>query len=121
MQNFFNNDGYKVQERNQFEYFEPTEIFGHNDGFALAIGLIQWDNKSEMLEDPAYGSLKFKIKQWGDSAEGEDAFIDLESRYCNSSDFNDVEGTNTDSIFYPLSKYSEKDVNAYQGRLKCLV
>ena len=84
------------------------DTFGSKDGFAVAAGITNFvDGDSttlEKLEDLSIGQVKFFVKSWGkDAISGEDdLFLELESRDCLESDFNDVEGTNKDSMFYPI-------------------
>ena len=35
--------------------FNANKSFGHKDGLAFAMGIIQWDDSDSPLEDPAYG------------------------------------------------------------------
>lgn len=67
---------------NLFEHYKQTEGFGHNDGFAIAVGIIQWDDGAEVVEEPAYGELKFFIKSWGDNAPYSDSIYELDTEFC---------------------------------------
>lgn len=40
-------------------------------------------------------------------------FLELETRDCEPSDFNDVEGSNSDTNFYPTSELAESDILTY--------
>ena len=40
-------------------------MFGHKEGFAIAVALIQWDYDDVVIEDPSIGQIKFFMKSWG--------------------------------------------------------
>ena len=46
---------YSVMERTDFEFYDSTARFGHEDGFAFTAGLIEWDKGENIIEDPSYG------------------------------------------------------------------
>lgn len=82
------------------------------------MAFIRWDLDDTPLEDPAYGEVKFIMKVWGSEVVG--TFTELESHYCREDELNDVEGSNKNSTFYPVTKLSEAHLNSYRGRFKCL-
>ena len=119
-----NHAEYSVQKNTHNEYFEATYPFGHEDGFAVAVGVTDYftqDKSTKVsLEDPSIGTVKFYLKSWGENAHSDDLFLELETRECQTSDFNDVEGSNKDSIFYPTNPRTESDLLQYALRMKCL-
>ena len=58
------------------------------------------------------------LKSWGIPDTG--FLTELKTHYCTEDEINDIEGTKTNSTFYPISKLSSIDVKAYIGRFKCL-
>ena len=46
---------FSVQERNQFEYFHPKEMFGFDEGFNIAVAFAPFENDNLPIEDPAIG------------------------------------------------------------------
>lgn len=113
-------------QRNQHQqYFDATEEFGFDQHFAVAMGISDYIGPMEQrtsIEDPSIGHLKFYIKSWGKNApSGPDSmFIELETRNCETKDFNDVMGSNRESIFYPTNKFMTEDLYKYGLRMKCL-
>ena len=72
------------------------------------------------IEDPSIGKIRFFAKSWGDKAQYDDFLHELDSKPCDfAKDFNDVEGTNTQSSFMPTSENSIDDLLRYGRRLKC--
>ena len=43
LDNLFGFEEYRVQESTRYEFFKPSEPFGHKNGYALAAGLIDFD------------------------------------------------------------------------------
>lgn len=41
------------------------ESFGLENGFFLAVGVTNYDGKSDPIEDLSIGQLRFFIKSWG--------------------------------------------------------
>ena len=107
-----------MEERHQFEYFEPEVAFGHDNKVSIAVAFLSWDLKNNPLDDWRIGEIKFMLKSWGIPDTG--FLTELKTHYCTEDEINDIEGTKTNSTFYPISKLSSIDVKAYIGRFKCL-
>ena len=76
-----------------------------------------------MIERPDIGSIQFYLKKWGvvdDSGKEEFRFERLPTKLCAPDAFNDVDGSNVASVFYPTNPLSEKDLKNYGSKLKCL-
>ena len=84
---------YKVLERSEADYFESTDEFGVAQHFQVAAGLTTFDNTSEVLDDPAYGTLKFYSVSWNDTSGG-NQFRELKTRFCSKDDLNDIGDSN---------------------------
>ena len=89
----------------------------------MAAAVTSFDGSSEDITDPEIGEIKFYLKHWDvdDVIKGVH-FKELESRICQASDFNDIEGTYNDvSPFYPLKPQSKTDLGTYGvGKMRCL-
>ena len=89
----------------------------------MAAAVTSFDGSSEDITDPEIGEIKFYLKRWDVDGEIKGVFFkELETRVCESSDFNDVEGTSSDvSPFYPLKPQSKTDLGTYGvGKMRCL-
>ena len=62
--------------------------------------MVGWDDGAGILEDPAYGEIRFLIKSWGENAPYTDSFYELDSNFCQNADLNDKDNSNTASNFY---------------------
>ena len=76
----------------------------------------------DFSEDPEIGTLKFYYKHFGHpDYEGILEFFELESEFCDpAKDFNDVEGSNPESGFYPTHPSSLIDQKRVGNLLKCV-
>ena len=97
---------FSVQERNQFEYYDPSETFGLQDNFNVAVAFVPYEYDNLPIEDPAIGELKFVKKVWG---YGDDIefLTELDSHYCNATELKES------GYFFPLSPLSVMDVENY--------
>ena len=46
-------------------YFTDDDVLTNQLGFNVAFGLTEFDGSSEFIEDPDYGTMSAKIRQWG--------------------------------------------------------
>ena len=118
-------DDYKTQIRVEEHYFNPDHKFSMSDQqFQVAAAITAYDGDPEPIEDPSYGTLVFKKKQWNyqDEPFVEFGFADLKSRPCTESDFNWGDGRESDkeSLFYPIASFNKNDLKIYSGKMKCL-
>ena len=61
-----------------------------------------------ILEDPTIGTLKMYYKSWGvHSDDFKIIFEEVNTTACNKSDFNDVEGSNSESKFFKTGVNSQ--------------
>ena len=88
----------------------------------MAAAITDFDGSSDTVEHPEIGELKFYLKKWDryDPAVGF-GFYELETRPCEPSDFNTVEGSNPDSVFYRTNPFTARDLEVYGKKMKCLV
>ena len=107
---------YRVQQSIHIGYFNGLDRFGQDDGFAIAAGITEWDSGEGATEDPAYGSVKFYIKQWNTILPMAELFRELETRFCTAEDFKEES-----ELFYSAAKSANLDIDRYAHRLKCLV
>ena len=85
----------------------------------VAGGVVAYDGKDTIIEDPSIATFKFYQKIYNSSDPDVDfGFHEIPSRYCVDSDFNNY-GNNTDSHFYQTSSISVSDVQTYSGRFRC--
>ena len=76
----------------------------------------------DFSEDPEIGTLKLYYKHYYVPGFEEDFdFYELESEFCDpAKDFNDVEGSNPESGFYPTHPSSVVDLKRLESLLKCV-
>jgi len=85
------------------------------------MGIIAYDGRGEPLEDPSVGQIRFYIKSWGENSFSDDLMSEIETRPCDSQDFNDMEGSNKETNFFATSRLSDLDLKSYGTRLRCIV
>ena len=118
-----NKDEYRVQLRTIENEFTLSQTFGSSDGFAIAAAVTSYDGSSEDITDPEIGEIKFYQKQWDVDAPQKGVFFtELKTKICEQGDFNDIDGTNSEtSPFYPLNPQSFTDLRTYGvGKMRCL-
>ena len=49
-------------------HFDPSFVFGHEQGFNFAFGLTEYSNSPESIDNASYGSLKAYQYYWGDDS-----------------------------------------------------
>ena len=77
-----NFNDYKIQVRQDVEYFNYTDAFGASNGFAIAVGISAFDGDGTPIEDPSIGEVKFYAKRWG-GPNLDNLFTELETRPCS--------------------------------------
>ena len=61
------------------------------------------------------------LKSWGvDGNDYKIKFKEVNTTACNKSDFNDVEGSNSESNFFKTGVNSQPDLDKYGTQLKCI-
>lgn len=53
---------YRVQQVNRVQHYDGDDKFGSEEGYAIAAGIIEWDEGEGMVEDPSYGVIRLYIK-----------------------------------------------------------
>ena len=106
----------------QENHFKTFPGFSTEDGFNVAAAITAYDGKSDVIEDPEIGTIKFYIKYWNHPELGDKfGFHELDSSLCDpEKDLNDVAGTKPESGFYPVTPTNEADVNTYGPKMKCI-
>ena len=92
---------YDVNENYHPHAFKPMDPFGTKNGFAVAIGITDYDAIAleSYKEDPEIGTLNFYLKKFETQLE----FIPIKTRWCKLSDFTfDQTNEMTESGFYPV-------------------
>ena len=98
----FSMQDYKVQMREQLEYYHSDESFGARDGFMIAANLIDYSSQSS-LNDPTIGSIAFMLTDLNMDPDYEgDRYKarPLETRPCSQSDFAYSDEDSHTSWFY---------------------
>ena len=95
---------YQLKEAEEENYFTREQTFGTNEGFQVAAAVTGYDGNSTSIEDPTIGTIEFYIKEFGVNNKAGLTFTKMTTKPCN---FNNVEGTNLDSPFYPTLQDSE--------------
>ena len=102
---------YQLYKINELFYYKDSDAFTSADGFHLAAGIISYEDDPDVgtKEDPEIGTIKFYSKHWDvydPVTKGDLTFTEIKSRPCEKKDFNNIEGSNIESRFYPTNKQS---------------
>lgn len=117
---------YRLLDQVQENYFDHNDEFTTDHGFNIAAGIVQIDTVSTGLsiEDPEIGTLKMYRKTWDfineDEYKGNVEWSEIGTHFCLDQEFNDVEGNNEETKFYPTDPFSEKKLKLYGNKLKCM-
>ena len=77
------------------------DTFGTANGFQVAAGMLTFEGKTYGIKmDPEIGSLHMYIKSWNVYDDVEINFREVKTKYCEEKDFNNSEGSNSQSKFY---------------------
>ena len=98
-------------------YFTTNSTFGTADEFQIGAAVTAYDGNKSSIEDVTIGTLEFYIKEFGTEANPGLNFRKVENKPC---EFNNVDGTNLDSSFYPTLPNSENDILTYGPKMKCI-
>ena len=52
------------------DHYNLNDEFNSNNGFNIAVAFTAWDNSTDNILDPTYGTLEFKAFEWGFNEEG---------------------------------------------------
>ena len=107
---------FKLLETEEENYFPIDQTFGTTDGFQIGAAITAYDQNPDSIEDPTIGTLEFYMKEFGSTFKGIN-FRKLPTKPC---DFNDVEGSNENSPFYPTYYDSENLLKTYGQKMKCI-
>ena len=116
---------YKLQFSEQENYFRDIDALKSSDGFEVAAGIIDFATRAEEppIEDPEIGEIKIYKKYWdalADDGLGKLWFEEVKTKPCTVNDFNDIEGNNKQSKFYPSTIKHEPMLLKYANKLKCM-
>ena len=112
---------YKVFEIKEENYFKDSDKFTSNDGFNIAAGIFGFEENFK--EDPEVGTVKFYLKFWdteNQETHGAIQFKEVKTRPCQISDFNDPQGSNSESRFYASDYYTYERTKNFSHLFKCL-
>ena len=71
-------DEYKVQIREQANFYDPTDHFGATSSeFYVGAALTAFDSNTTDIADPQIGTLKFYKKSWDGGSEGVDFLVEI--------------------------------------------
>ena len=109
----------------ELNYYKDSDAFTTDDGLHIAAGVISFEDDPSVgtKEDPEIGTLKFYLKAWDFNdpvTGGELTFTEIPLRPCQNKDFNNGDGNNLESKFYPTNEFSERTISLYQNSIKCI-
>lgn len=113
---------YKVQTREQLEYYRSDEAFGTRDGFMIAANI--FDNLSvSTLNDPSIGSIGFVLTNITTDPNFEGNRVNrtpLQTRPCTQSDFAYTDEESNTSWFYKIREKDREVLTKHGEMLLCL-
>ena len=117
--NMLQRKGYKMMTTVKENFFDEHDVFTADAGFGLALTFINENAIGEPL-DPAYGTLKFFVSQWGidENEEYYNKREELPSHKCSEEELGFVEGDATQ--FYPVVKTALASVKELQEQFTCI-
>ena len=115
MQSFEDTD---VMISSRDSYFDPEYVFSEN--LMYSFGITAYDSNAEPIEDPSYGVLKPYYKSWGIKEGGGVDFEELPIRNCTTQELHVGDETDANSDFFIPHPNSQKDLDFYYKKLKCL-
>ena len=99
-------------------YVEESEVFGPEQGFALAVGLVNEDIDEPLL-DPSIASFRMQAISWG--LDDQDEYFyeekDLDLHLCTPEELGLVPG---DSMFMPIKESTSEELELMSGKMWCL-
>ena len=98
---------------NEENFYSANETFSVEKGFYLSAAVTKYNGDSSSIEDPTIATLKFYMKSWDiydPSTSGGLEWTEVKTKNCTANDFNDIDGSNTRSKFYPTNPMSELEV-----------
>ena len=112
---------FKLLKFEKENFYDMREPFTNKDGLMMAAAVTGYNAKTEPVEDPEVGEIKFYQKLWDvanvDAAETL-SFIEIPSRPCTKDDF--AENNPDSSLFYPSKPTSKVDLDLHWRKLKCV-
>ena len=111
-----NREDYNAVTTHIESYFSVEETFGLEEGFNVGAAITSYDGDSRIIEDPTIGTMEFILKEYGPGIKGI-KFTTLPNKPCV---LNNVNGTVSESDFYPLDKDYEGETITYGPKLKCM-
>ena len=93
-------------------------MFGPEQGFALAVGLVNEDI-DEPLIDPSIGTFRVQAVSWGYDEDGEYFFEQrpLDMHLCTQSELG---LKSDDAMFMPIKESSAEELELMAGKMYCL-
>ena len=77
-----------VQISYKANFYNDDDVFSDTTGFNVAFGLSYFDGSPDFIEDPDYGTLVAKVRQWGSSDVDSVGMFNLSTHRCTNEDFN---------------------------------
>ena len=101
-------------------YFDSNFEFTTNDGLMLAFALTEFDENSDVIEDPDYGELKAYYNTWGlkDSPDAGEVFTEIPTSFCTKKQLGLAEDQEN-RLFYPKHKNAVNDLEKYNKKFRC--
>ena len=123
MAEMFANADYSTQLQIQEDVFSSDDPFDTDEiGFTIAVGITDYKESTNLIEDPTYGEVKIFRKHWNSPENVFTTFSTVGYKQCTENDFNWGGERVTDkySKFYPMTENAKTDVEKFGFRLKCL-
>ena len=100
-------------------FFNSTFVYSEN--LMYAFGITAYDSNPEPIEDASIGTLSPYYKSWGlDNTVSGVKWEKLPVRECTVAEFHLRNQTTSDSPFYKPHPNSERDLDFYFKKMKCL-
>ena len=100
-------------------FFDDTFIYSGN--LMLAFAVTAYDSNPNPIEDPSIGVIKPYYKSWGlDDTLSSVRWEQLTTRECTLAELHLRNESDPQSLFYKPHPNSERDLDFYFSKMKCL-
>ena len=85
-------------------FYDDSYVFDLDklaNGLSVAFALTHYDSNTEMIHEPDYGSVKARLKQWGQDGSTGTTFTDLPTRPCSYEELGLGESTSNSKFYAP--------------------
>ena len=65
------------------------------------------------IEDPEVGTVKMYLKSWNMKEDSGVQFEEVSTSFCEKEEFNDIDGSNKESKFFPPTSDSVTQIDLY--------